>query len=60
MTSLYILFLLAPVVTNLGEFSTMQECERIGKIVASARHQNNADDSSVFYKNRLICVQSNK
>lgn len=59
MTSIYILFLLAPVVTNLGEFPTMQECERIGKIIASARHQDTAN-AYEFYKNRLICVQSNK
>jgi hypothetical protein len=60
MTSVYLLFLLAPIVTNLGEFKSLEECERIVKVVSLARHKGIVEDAETFGKNRLLCVQVNK
>lgn len=57
MTSIYMLFLLAPVVTNLGTFSTMEECQRVSKVIAQARHKPSLEDAEIFGKNRLLCVK---
>ena len=57
MTSIYILFLLAPIVTNLGSFGSMEECQRVADVVAQARHKPSLKDAETFGANRLLCVK---
>jgi hypothetical protein len=60
MTSVYILFLLAPMVQHLGEYPSLQECERVAQTISSARHKDNVVESTTFYANRLKCVKISK
>ncbi len=62
MTSIiiYSLFLTAPIITNLGEYKSLAECERVSKVIALARHKGVQADADTFGKNRLLCVQVNK
>lgn len=60
MTSIYILFLLAPMVTHLGEYPSLQECERVAQVVSLARHKGDVKDAAIFGENRLKCVKSYK
>jgi hypothetical protein len=57
MTSIYILFLLAPIVTNLGSFPSLEECERVAQVISLARHKGDVKDAETFGANRLLCVK---
>ena len=59
MTSIYMLFLLTPLVTNLGTFPSLEECQRVSKVIAQARHKPSLEDAETFGKNRLLCVKVN-
>lgn len=54
---IYTLFLLAPLVTNLGSHVSLEECERVLSVIASARHEGNIKDAETFGKTRLKCVK---
>lgn len=59
MLEIYMLFLLAPVVTNLGTFHSLAECQRVSAVIAQARHKPSLEDAEIFGKNRLLCVKVN-
>lgn len=58
MTSIYILFLVAPMVQHLGTYPSLEECNRIAQVVSLARHKGDVKDAATFGANRLICVKS--
>jgi hypothetical protein len=58
MTSIYILFLVAPLVTHLGTYPSLEECNRVAQVLALARHKGDVKESEAFGANRLVCVKS--
>jgi hypothetical protein len=58
MTSIYILFLVAPLVTHLGTYPSLEECNRVAQVVAFARHKGDVKEAEIFGANRLVCVKS--
>lgn len=58
MTSIYILFLVAPLVSNLGTYPSLEECQKVANAIAIARHQGIEADAKMFLDTRLICVKS--
>lgn len=59
MSFIYMLFALAPIVTNLGSFPSLEECERVAIILSVNRHEGQTKDAEIFRRNRLLCVKVN-
>ena len=58
MLEIYILFLTAPLVSHLGSYPSLHECQRVAQVISLHRNKGDVKDAETFGANRLVCVKS--